>query len=161
MELGKPRHPSPWEQGSRVQDHATMNARVLNNLFTRFRRNEQKVIVRTKRHTFLEWDRLQVYLQYTLEMFKPALVGLTSNHIFQLLGMTTWGVGAIPLNVQAKLKCNEDLALVIQATRIRYAKALRGASMEHDWKSTSNKTMRHKQIGLLTQYYDLELIHGW
>jgi hypothetical protein len=38
---------------------------------------------------------------------------LASNHILWLLGMTTWGVGAILFNVQAKLKCNEDLAIVI------------------------------------------------
>jgi hypothetical protein len=41
--------------------------------------------------------------------------------------MTAWGVGAIPLNVQAKLEHNEDLALVIQAIQTKYAKALKGA----------------------------------
>jgi hypothetical protein len=40
--------------------------------------------------------------------------------------MFAWGVGAIPLNVQAKLKCDENLALVIRITQIRYAKALKG-----------------------------------
>jgi hypothetical protein len=40
--------------------------------------------------------------------------------------MTTWDVGAIPPNVQAKLECDEDLALVIQTIRARYAKALKG-----------------------------------
>jgi hypothetical protein len=54
-------------------------------------------------------------------------VNLSFNHIFPLLAMTTWGVGAIPLNVQAKLERNEDLTLVIQATRVKYAKALKGA----------------------------------
>jgi hypothetical protein len=46
--------------------------------------------------------------------------------------MTTWGVKAIPLNVQAKLKCNEDLTLVIRTTQAKYAKALKGAWMERD-----------------------------
>jgi len=40
--------------------------------------------------------------------------------------MTTWGVGTISFNVQAKLKHNEDLALAIRTTRSRYAKALKG-----------------------------------
>jgi len=31
MELGKRVHPSTQKQGSRVQNHATMNAQVLNN----------------------------------------------------------------------------------------------------------------------------------
>jgi len=31
MESGKPERPSTWEVGMRVQDHAAMNARVLNN----------------------------------------------------------------------------------------------------------------------------------
>jgi len=44
--------------------------------------------------------------------------------------MITWGVGAIPPNVQTKLERDEDLALVIQTSRARYAKALQGAWME-------------------------------
>jgi hypothetical protein len=32
--------------------------------------------------------------------------------------------------------------------------------MEHDWKSTSNKIMQHKEISLFTQYHDLEMTHG-
>jgi len=54
-----------------------------------------------------------VYLQYTHEVFKPALVKPTFNHILQLLGMIAWGVKAIPFHVQAKLKGDEDLVLVI------------------------------------------------
>jgi hypothetical protein len=45
--------------------------------------------------------------------------------------MTAWGVGAIPLNVQAKLERDEDLTLVIQVTSAEYAKAFKGAWMEH------------------------------
>jgi hypothetical protein len=41
--------------------------------------------------------------------------------------MTTWGVGSIPFNVQAKLERYEDLAIVIQATQAKYAKAFKGA----------------------------------
>ncbi len=61
----------------------------------------------------------------------------------------------MPLNVEAKLECNEDLALVIQIIQVGYAKAFKGAWMEHDWKSASNKTMRCKEIRLLMEYHDL------
>ncbi len=57
MELGKPRCPSTWNQGPRVQDHAAMNVRVLSNPLTWFHHNEQKAIARARKHTFLEWDR--------------------------------------------------------------------------------------------------------
>jgi hypothetical protein len=40
MELGKPKDPSIWEQGPRVQNHAAMNAQVLNNPFAQFHHNE-------------------------------------------------------------------------------------------------------------------------
>jgi hypothetical protein len=86
-------------KAQKVQDHTTMNARVLSNPLTWFCCNEQKAIIRAKRHAFLEWDRLHVDLQYTLEVPKLALVILIFSHIFQLLGMNTWGVGVIPLNV--------------------------------------------------------------
>jgi hypothetical protein len=60
----------------------------------------------------------------------------------------------MPFNVQAKLNHNEDLALMSRTIRGGYAKALKGAWMEHDLKSTSNKTVQHKEIGLLTLYHD-------
>jgi hypothetical protein len=60
-------------------------------------------------------------------MPKLALVKLAFNYIFQLLGMIAWGVGV----VQAKLQCNEDLALMIQATQTKYLKAL-------GWNATKN-----------------------
>jgi len=75
----------------------------------------KRLLLRLGKHAFLEWDRFQVDLQYTPKMPKPALARLTSNHILRLPNMTTWGVGAIPLNVHAKLECNEDLAIIIRA----------------------------------------------
>jgi hypothetical protein len=99
VELGKLRCPSIRKQGPRVQVHTLMNARVLNNPLAQFHCNEQKVIARAKRHTFLEWDRLQVDLQYAPKVPKPALVKLAFSHIRRLLGMTALGVGAMPLNV--------------------------------------------------------------
>jgi hypothetical protein len=80
----------------------------------------------------LEWDRFYIDLQYTHEVLKPTLVRLAFSHIFQLFGMIPWGVGAIPLNVQTKLECDEDLALVIRLIRVGYAKALKSIWMECD-----------------------------
>ncbi len=81
------------------ENHVTMNVQVLSNPLARFCHNEQKVITRGRRHANLEWDRLQVALQYTLEVPKPTLIKLAYSHILQLISMTTWGVGAIPFNV--------------------------------------------------------------
>jgi len=82
IESSKPRRPFIREQGSKAQDHVVMNARVLNNPLAH---SKQKAITRVKKHTLLEWDRLQVDLQYTLEVPKPKLVRLTFNHIFGFL----------------------------------------------------------------------------
>jgi hypothetical protein len=41
--------------------------------------------------------------------------------------MTPWGVGSIPFNLQAKVEHDEDLVIVIQATRTKYAKAFKSA----------------------------------
>jgi hypothetical protein len=92
-----------------------MKMQVLSNPLAWFCHNEQKVIAKVKRHANLKWNRLHVALSYTLEVPTPTLIKLTSSHILQLLGMITWGVGAIPLNVQAKLKRDENLALVISS----------------------------------------------
>jgi hypothetical protein len=59
---------------------------------------------------------------------------LVSSHIFRLINMTTWGVGAMPFNMQAKMEHDEDLALVIQANQAKYAKGtqrrLNGTQLE-------------------------------
>ncbi len=76
--------------------------------------------------------RFEIDLQYTHKVPNPALMRLAFSHILWLLGMTTWGVGAIPLNVQVKLEHNEDLAIVIRTTQAKYANALRGVWMERN-----------------------------
>jgi hypothetical protein len=99
MELGKPECPSTWEEGLKHQDHTTMNVHILNNLLAQFCHNENKEIARARRHVTLEWDKLQVDLQYTPKVPKPSLVKLTFSHILRLFGMIIWGVGTILLNV--------------------------------------------------------------
>jgi hypothetical protein len=69
-------------------------------------------------------------------------------------------VGAMLFNMQAKLERDEDLALVIQVIWIEYAKVFKGTWMECDWKFTLNKIVWCKEIGLFTQYHDLEMIQG-
>jgi len=81
MELGKLRCTFIWEEGLKHQDRVVMNVQVLNNPLAQFCHNEHKVIVRAKRHTNLEWDNLQVDLQYTPKVPKPTLVKLASSHI--------------------------------------------------------------------------------
>jgi hypothetical protein len=49
----------------------------------------------------------------TLEVPKFTFIKLAFNAILELLGMTTWGVGSITFNVQAKMECDVDLAIVI------------------------------------------------
>jgi hypothetical protein len=44
--------------------------------------------------------------------------------------MTAWAMGPMFFNMQAKLERDEDVALVIQVIRIKYAKALKGTWME-------------------------------
>jgi hypothetical protein len=56
-----------------------------NNPLARLHHNEHKPIARVRRHTNLEWDRLQVTLQNTFEVPKLALVYLISSHIFYFL----------------------------------------------------------------------------
>jgi hypothetical protein len=58
MEMGKPKRPSIQEKGPRHQDHMAMNVWVLSNLLVWFHHNEQKTIVKPRRHANLEWDRL-------------------------------------------------------------------------------------------------------
>jgi hypothetical protein len=47
--------------------------------------------------------------------------------------MTTWGVGSISFNMQGKVECDEDLAIVIQTILVEYAKVqkcLDGAKLD-------------------------------
>jgi hypothetical protein len=65
-------------------------------------------------------------------------VKVAFGHIHQLFGIIAWGVGSISVNMHAKLRCDEELAFVIQMTQTRYAKAFKGIWMEYDWKFALN-----------------------
>jgi hypothetical protein len=93
-------------------------------------------------------------LRNTPKVPKLALVKLASSHILELLGMTAWGVGSIIFNVQAKVKCDEDLVIVIQMIRTIYVKGFKDIWMQCDEKSASNKMVWHDEIALLMQYHE-------
>ncbi len=52
------------------------------------------------------------------------------------------------------MECDEDLQIVIQMIRAKYVKGFKGTWMDCDKKFTSNKMVRHKEIGFLTQYHE-------
>jgi hypothetical protein len=125
--LGKPRHLSTRQEGSCRQEHASMNAWVLNNPFFRFRRNEHKAIAWAKVHATCKWDQLQNdALQIKLAL-KPTLVRLVFFMLIVLLGIHTWGVGFMPPNMMTKLKKNNNLAYLIWANKVSYAKGFKDA----------------------------------
>jgi hypothetical protein len=74
-----PRCPCTRKEGPKHHDYTTMNKQVLSNPLAQFRRNEQKASARARKHTNLGWDRLQVYLQYTPKVPKPALVSFLAS----------------------------------------------------------------------------------
>ncbi len=119
MESGKSKRPFTWERGPRVQ--------ILNNLLAHFVAKKKRLLLGLRGMHFWSGIGSKLICNTHLRCRIPALVRwLASNHIFQLLGMIAWGVGAILFNMQAKLECNKDLTLVIQTTQTWYAKALKG-----------------------------------
>jgi hypothetical protein len=57
-EKSKPGRPSTFTGGPRHQDHAKMNARILGNVMTVQRRNDQKVASRARAKAEGEWNHL-------------------------------------------------------------------------------------------------------
>jgi len=113
MESNKPECPSIQKEGLNIKITWPSTHQVLSNHLAWFYHNDQKAIARPWRHVNLKWDRLWVALWDTPKVTKPTLIKLASSHIFRFLGMITWGVGSIFLNMQAKVKCNKDFIIVI------------------------------------------------
>ncbi len=59
-EKAKPRRPFTTARGPRHQDHAKMNARILENAMAVQRRNDQKVASRARAKAQCEWKNLVV-----------------------------------------------------------------------------------------------------
>lgn len=78
------------------QDHASMNACVLNNSFAKLCPNKQKVINQVKRQTTCKWGQFKSDALCISKVLKPTLVRFASSNLFILLGVLAWGVGSIP-----------------------------------------------------------------
>jgi hypothetical protein len=83
---------------------------------------------------------------------KLVFVKLAFSHILQLLGMTSWGVGSILFNVQAKVEHNEDLTIMIQMTQVGYVKALKVVGWNKLTKSLH--LIRQCGIGILEHIFN-------
>jgi hypothetical protein len=55
------------------------------------------------------------------------LIRLVSSKLFALLGIPTWGVGSIPPPCDDQAKDDDDLANLIQCSKVSYAQGLRDA----------------------------------
>jgi hypothetical protein len=70
------------------------------------------------------------------------------------------GIHPPPPHVMTKLKKGENLASVIQASKVSYAKGLKNAWESWNWTRSSFKKEHKKEITLLVNYYELEMIHA-
>jgi hypothetical protein len=59
-----------------------------------------------------------------------------------------------------KLERDEDLASLIQASKISYVKGLKNVWDSWNWMETSSRKERKKEITLLVNYHGSEIIHG-
>jgi len=96
VKKSKPRRPSTSTGGPRHQDHAKMNARILENPMAVQRRNDQKVASRACAKAEREWNHLVALAKECPPLPKPPLVRLASEPLLKVLGFNAWGVGSVP-----------------------------------------------------------------
>jgi hypothetical protein len=77
-----------------------------------------------------------------------------------IIGILAWGVGFIPQSAWARLVKDKNLVETIQASRIAYAKLLKLAWGAQNWTLESNKQNRVKEMDVISEYHDSEIIHG-
>jgi hypothetical protein len=68
-----------------------------------------------------------------------------------------WGP-SLP-HVMTKLKRDENLVSLIRPSKVFYAKGLIDAWDNQNWTRSSSKKECEKEITLLVNYYELEMIH--
>ncbi len=78
-EKAKPRRPSTSARGPQHQDHAKMNARILENAMVVQRRNDQKVASRAHAKALREWNHLVAVAKQCPPFPKLDLVELASE----------------------------------------------------------------------------------
>jgi hypothetical protein len=73
------------------------------------------------------------------------LVKVASFKLFTLFSIPTWGVG-YPPHVMTKLKRDENLASLICANKVSYAKGLKDLWDSQNWTRSSFKNKCEKEI---------------
>jgi len=63
-------------------------------------------------------------------------------------------------HVMTKLKKDENLVGVIRASKVSYAKGLKNVWESWNWMKPSSQKECKKEIILLVNYHELEMIHG-
>jgi len=87
------------------------------------------------------------------------LVKVAFSKLLTLLGILRWHVGPSP-HVMTKLEKGEDLASLIQASKIFYVRGLKNAWDSWNWMGSSSKKEHKKEITLLVNYHESEMING-
>ncbi len=102
------------------------------------RRNDQKVVNRTRAKTQQKWDKLVNVVKQCSPFPKPVLVKLTSEQLLQVLGFNAWDMGnnISRCNIMEK---DEDLQKMIRSTYCVYAQHLKMAWDVKNWDRKSSK----------------------
>ncbi len=103
-----------------------MNARVLTNPFFRFRHNEHKAIAWAKVHATCKLDQLQndaLQIKH-IETYIGKIGFFYVDYSFRHSHM---GCGVYAPNVMTKLKKDNDLAYLIQISKVFYPKGFKDA----------------------------------
>ncbi len=87
------------------------------------------------------------------------MVKVASFKLLILLGIPTWGVG-YPPHVMTKLKRDKNLVGLIWVNSVFYAKGFRDVWDNQNWTRFSSKKECEKEIILLVNHHELEMIHG-
>ncbi len=91
------------------------------------RRNDQKVVSRTRAKAQQEWDDLVTLAKQCPPFAKPALVKLALEQLLKVLGLNAWGMGSVFQNATSQMEKDEDWQEIIRSTRCVYAKRLKMA----------------------------------
>ncbi len=148
------------KKGPCWQDHASMNAQVLSNQFSKFQCNKQKAIAWAKAHAAHDWDQLQNDALWIKPTSKFTLVRLASSELLVLLGIPIWGVGSMPPNVVTKLKKDIDFVNLIWINKVFYTKGFKDVWDIQNWMKSSSKKEWEKEITLVVHYHEMEMVHG-
>jgi hypothetical protein len=105
VKLGRP---STSTEGPH-QDHAKMNARILENAMAVQRWNDQKVVSRARAKTQREWNHLVAVTKQCPPFPKLALVKLTSEQLLKVLGLNAWGMGSVFRDATSRMEKDKDL----------------------------------------------------